>query len=242
MARHSLLLLHTTKRLSLCGTISQCSPPFTPRCGGAPFRPMHNPLAPVPFRPTFSPTKVMKTRILLATALLLGIFTSAAENFRCVTLTATPGSPATVQIEQGETAELMSSVSTAKNGTVQITFVKGSGGGGPWDFGIPVTGPATITASSSRDNTAIVTVKITPDSSDGNKTHSLPPGTSQIYVTLETSTNQVYVTLGPSTNLVYVTLESSTNLVDWADATNGVYGSPDTVRFFRIRTKALASP
>jgi len=174
--------------------------------------------------------------------MLFGFLTTAADNFRCVSVAATDGSPATLQIQQGETAELISSVSASKNGTVQITFLKGGGGGGPWDFGIPVTGPATITARSSRNNTAFITVKITTDSLDANKTHSLPPGTSQIYVTLETSTNQVYVSLGPSTNLVYVTLESSTNLIDWADATNGVYGNLDTLRFFRIRTKALASP
>jgi hypothetical protein len=184
----------------------------------------------------------MKARILLGTAMLIAIFTSAADNSRFVTVTVTSGGPAAIQIQEGETAELMSSVSTTKNGTVQITFLKGGGAGGPWGFGIPVTGPATITASSSRDNTAIITVRITPDSFDENKTHGLTPGTSQIYVTLESSTNQVYVTLGRSTNLVYVTLESSTNLVDWADATNGVYASSDTLRFFRIRTKALASP
>jgi hypothetical protein len=187
-------------------------------------------------------TKAMKKRMLLATALLLGFFASTADNFRYVTVAATYDGPATVQIQEGETAELMSSVSTKKNGTVQITFLKGAGGGGPWGYGIPLTGPATITASSSRDNTAIITLRITPDSFDENKTHSLTAGTSQIYVTLESSTNQVYVTLGRSTNQVYVTLESSTNLVDWADATNGVYASPDTLRFFRIRTRALASP
>jgi hypothetical protein len=184
----------------------------------------------------------MKPRILLGIALLPCIFISAADNSRYVTVAATYDGPATVQIQEGETAELMSSVSTKKNGTVQITFLKGGGGGGPWGFGIPVAGPATITASSSRDNTAIITVRITPDSFDANNTHSLTPGTSQISITLESSTNQVYVTLGRSTNLVYVALESSTNLVDWADATNGVYGSPDTLRFFRIRTRALASP
>jgi hypothetical protein len=180
--------------------------------------------------------------MLLATVLLFGFFASAADNFRHVTVVATEDSPATVQVQEGETAELVSSVSTTKNGTVQMTFLKGGGGGGPWDVGIPLTGPATITANSSRHNTAIITVRITSDSFDVNKTQSLSPGTSQIYVMLESSTNQVYVTLGRSTNLVYVTLESSTNLVDWADATNGVYGSPDTLRFFRIRTKALASP
>jgi hypothetical protein len=174
--------------------------------------------------------------------MFIAIFTSAADNSRFVTVTATHDGPGTVHIHEGETAELMSSVSTTKNGTVQISFLKGSGVGGPWGFGIPLTGPATITASSSHDNIAILTVRITPDSFDEKKTYGLTPGTSQIYVTLESSTNQVYVTLGRSTNLVYVTLESSTNLVDWADATNGVYASLDTLRFFRIRTKALASP
>jgi hypothetical protein len=162
----------------------------------------------------------MKTRFLLGTALLLGFFTSAADNFRCVTIAATFGGPATVQIQQGETAELVSSVSTTKNGTGQTTFLKSGGGGGPWGYGIPVTGPATITASSSRDNTVLITVKITPDPVDVNKTLILPPGTNQ----------------------VYVALESSTNLVNWSAATNGFYGSPETVLFFRIRTNALASP
>ena len=162
----------------------------------------------------------MKTRILLGTALLIGIFTYAADNFRCVTVVATSGSPATVQIQQGETAELVSSVSSTKDGGVQTTFQNKSGGGGQWGFGIPVTGPATITASSVRGNPVFITVKITPDSFDVNKTVILLPGTNQ----------------------VYITLESSTNLVNWANATNGVYGSPDTARFFRITMKALASP
>jgi hypothetical protein len=170
----------------------------------------------------------MKTRILLGTALLLGILTSAAENFRYVTVAATSDSPATVQIQQGETAELVSSVSTTKNGKGQTTFFKSGSGGGPWGFGILVTGPATITASSDRGNTLVITVKITPDSFDLNKTESFDVNKTLI--------------LPPGTNQVYVALESSTNLVNWAAATNGVYGSPDTVRFFRIRTNALASP
>jgi hypothetical protein len=163
----------------------------------------------------------MKARILLGIALLLGVFTNAADDFRYVTIAATFGGQATLQIQQGETAELVSSVSTEKNGTGQTTFLKSGGGGsGSWGFGIPLTGPATITASASRGNTLLITVKITPDSVDANKTLILPP----------------------STNQVYVTLESSTNLVNWAAATNGLYGSPDTVRFFRIRTNPLASP
>ena len=79
--------------------------------------------------------------------------------------------------------------------------------------------PGRSARKKSCDNIGIIIVRITAKSSDQNKTQSLTPGTSQIYVTLE----------------------SSTNLVDWVDATNAVYRSPDTARFFRIRTKALAS-
>jgi hypothetical protein len=162
----------------------------------------------------------MKTRTLLGTALLIGLFTNAAENFRCVTLVATSGRPATLQIQQGENADLVASVPTSQNGGVQTSFQNKSGGGGQWGFGIPVTGPATITASSVSGNPVFLTVKITPDSIDENKTVMLPPGT----------------------NRVYIALESSTNLVNWSAATNGFYGSSDTVLFFRIRTNALASP
>lgn len=150
----------------------------------------------------------------------MGIFTNAADNFRCVTVVATSGSPATLQIQQGETAELVSSVPTIKDGGVQTTFQNKSGGGGQWGFGIPITGPATITASSDGRNPVFITVKITPDPLEANQTVMLLPGTNQ----------------------VYIALESSTNLVNWSPATNGFYGRPDTVLFFRIRTNALACP
>ena len=172
----------------------------------------------------------MKTRILLATALLLGIATRAADNFRCVTVAATSGGPATIQIQPGETAELVSSVSTVKNGSVETTFLKSGGGGGAWGFGVPITGPATITANSGRWNTALITVKITAESVDVNK---VAPDSFDVNKTL---------ILPPGTNRVYIALESSTNLANWAAATNGFYGSPETVLFFRIRTNSLASP
>jgi hypothetical protein len=184
----------------------------------------------------------MKKRMILAMALLLGFFANAADNFRCVTLTATAGGPATFQVQPGETAELVSSVSSIKNSTVQMTYLKGTGGGGLWDFGIPVSGPATITATSTGQNVATITVKLTPDSPDANRTLTLHPGTNLVYVTLEASTNHDYVTLEPNTNQVYVALEVSSNFVDWIEATNGVYSSLNTVRFFRIKTRPLASP
>lgn len=65
-------------------------------------------------------------------------------------------------------------------------------------------------------NYSAMTVKITPVSFDPNKAALLPPGTNQMAVSLETSTN----------------------LLHWTLATNGIYGSPDTVRFFRIKMTA----
>ena len=59
----------------------------------------------------------------------------------------------------------------------------------------------------------MLTVKIIPETYDVNKTVILPP----------------------TTNQVQVTMESSTNLVTWVTATNGIYGSPDSARFFRIK-------
>ena len=61
-------------------------------------------------------------------------------------------------------------------------------------------------------NSTVMTVKIIPVNYDVNKTLILPPGTNQVAIALETSTN----------------------LVNWSTATNGIYGSPDEARFFRI--------
>jgi hypothetical protein len=186
----------------------------------------------------------MKTRTLFGAALLLGIFTSAADNPRYVTVTATFGGPATVQIQQGETAELVSSVSTPKNGGGETTFLKSGGGGDQLGFGVPLTGPATITATAGRWNTVVITVKITSESVDVNKTDTVEVSKTDFVDANKTDSFDVNKTLilPPGTNQIYITLESSTNLVNWVAATNGVYGSPDTVIFFRIRTKALASP
>ena len=186
----------------------------------------------------------MKIRMLLGTALLLGVSTSAVDNLRYVTVAATFGSPASVQIQQGETGELVSSVSTTKNGGGQTSFLKSGGGGGEWSFGVPVPGPATITATSGRWNTVVITVKITPDPVDVNNTDSgevNKTDSGDINKTNSFDVNKTFILL-PGTNKVYITLESSTNLVNWVAATNGIYGSPDTVYFFRIRTNALAAP
>lgn len=61
------------------------------------------------------------------------------------------------------------------------------------------------------------TLKITPVSFPPNQTLIVPPGTNQIQISMETSTN----------------------LVNWAIATNGIYGSPETVRFFRLKMTNL---
>ena len=86
---------------------------------------------------------------------------------------------------------------------------------------IVIAGPATFTLTSGsalRDaNDAYATFEILPETSSVNQTLIIPPGT----------------------NHVQITLESSTNLVSWSATTNGVYGSPDTARFFRINLQKL---
>jgi hypothetical protein len=182
----------------------------------------------------------MKTGLLLLAAMLMGILTSAAENCRYVTVTTTnTSSPGVIQVQEGETAEITTAY-TDGNGTVTPFSVsvqkdgltmRGSPPGtytvvgnvyytGVMPRGTIVAGPATITLDSgSPAQPRLLTVKIIPSTYDVNKTLILPPGTNQ----------------------VYVTLESSTNLVNWADATNGIYGSPITANFFRIRMAQLPS-
>jgi len=82
--------------------------------------------------------------------------------------------------------------------------------------GDTIRGPATF---SLRDTSGAqgFTVKITPVSFPPNQTLIIPPGT----------------------NSVQVSMETSTNLVNWATATNGVYGSPVEARFFRLKMTNL---
>lgn len=81
-----------------------------------------------------------------------------------------------------------------------------------------VRGPATFQLSSVSTYSAHgFTLKITPVSFPPNQTLIVPPGTNQ----------------------VQISMESSTNLVNWITATNGVYGSPNEARFFRLKMTSL---
>src|SRR5579864_6523225 len=153
----------------------------------------------------------MKVTSLVASLFLIAI-SGQAQNSRYVTVLAFNG-PTNITVLSGETAEIVSCHydDTSPNG---FTFwrprivkdgntIRGVPANYPLSTGTAlhgtlVAGPATIINDGSG---AILTVKITPDNYDVNKTLILPPGTNQ----------------------VYVTLESSTNLVNWADSTNGVY-------------------
>lgn len=165
----------------------------------------------------------MKLTFLLA-ALIVGTLNAQSQNSRYVTVMAFNG-PTNIVVLAGEAAEIVS-CHYESIGEPFITFyrprilkdgytIRGVPPGYPLSTGTVargtiVAGPALITNDGGG---AILTVKITPDTYDVNKTVILPP----------------------STNQVHIALESSTNLVNWADATNGVYGSPDFARFFRIR-------
>ncbi len=57
----------------------------------------------------YAATKAIKTRMLLATSLLLAFFASAADNFRYVAVAATHDGPATIQIGQNTVTNPISS-------------------------------------------------------------------------------------------------------------------------------------
>lgn len=171
----------------------------------------------------------MKLNIISIFALFTS-FTSFADMSRYVTVTTKdPVISNSVSILQGETAEIVSARAETSNnfGMLTATIIKDgisitglpegypTAGGAALSHGTVVAGPATIVLNSAY--ASLLTVKIIPQAYDPNKTLIIPPGTNQFNVTLETSTN----------------------LVLWADSTNGVYGSPDTARFFRIKMEKL---
>lgn len=171
--------------------------------------------------------------ILIAASLFTVIPSCLADGSRYVTITSTNINTAeTLQIQSGETASIVSVVNAQRfpgttidpDGSGYYTRTKilslAQGNTFKVDIGNTLVGPATIsfypswTYDSGQKNSSATcfTVKITPPTYDVNKTLILPPGTNQVAIALETSTN----------------------LVNWSTATNGVYGSPDEARFFRI--------
>jgi len=198
----------------------------------------------------------MKNLCVFSAICLAFITTSFAENERHISLTLAVslystkdrfpnygfdycwGATNSVEIAEGETAELISWDGDPQTGSVFAVGIKNNT---EIDLRFPmliigyqmrgsvIAGPATIKffrylttqtpTFATQTKGSLATVKITPSSYDVNKTLMLAPGTNQ----------------------VFVTLESSTNLLNWSDATNGVYGSPDTARFFRMRQSTLHS-
>jgi hypothetical protein len=157
------------------------------------------------------------------------------EQYVTITLTADSGGLSTYTINQNQAAELMSCkalqggcilvVSTAGctvtnniplQNQNQFTAADTASGG----RGTIIQGPAAFSLLSYSSTRSFLTLKIIPESYDPNKTFIIPPGTNQVQVTLQVSTN----------------------LINWDTATNGVYGSPATAQFFRIREDNLVSP
>jgi len=173
----------------------------------------------------FSTTTNMKTNLLAVLTVLVAI-AGGAQSERYVTIIAGPGSGATattnqVSVAETETAQVVDFI-TVPNGSQKFVVVKdGVTFDKPGQVGPPPTpsfvkGPAQIILTAGYGQRAMLTLRLLPDSYDVNKTVILPPGTNQVFVSLETSTN----------------------LVNWTTATNGVYGSPDYARFFRVKMTA----
>jgi hypothetical protein len=167
------------------------------------------------------PVHTMKTKFIGAAILLTATFSSSAQSERYVSVTAAPNMTNQVTINDTETAQLLYFL-PASGSTPNMYYQKDGlifnalaipyfTSGGP-----TVKGPAIFTLVS-QGAPSVMTLKIMPESFDPNKTLILPPGTNQVNVAMETSTN----------------------LVNWVTATNGIYGSPETARFFRIRMEKL---
>lgn len=166
----------------------------------------------------------MKAGLLAALLLTVGCGWASAQTEHYVTITAVPTSPSgsatnKVIIGEAEAAEVMS-ITTLNSflyfqraGTNFVGFKAADATG----KGTIMQGPATVVLVAQLGTPAYLTLKMMPASYPPDKTVILPPGTNQ----------------------VQVTLESSTNLVNWAAATNGIYGSPDSARFFRIHMQKL---
>lgn len=178
----------------------------------------------------------MKTTCLFV-VLLLSTLNSICQEARYETATGTN----TITIADYESAELIcvlntnaavseispsaTAVKATKNGysfmlhsSASRFAYSGSGGMTASGNGDVLRGPATFQLAGINFLSAQgFTIKITPVSFPPNQTLIVPPGTNQ----------------------VQISMESSTNLLNWAAATNGVYGSPETVRFFRLKMTNL---
>jgi hypothetical protein len=166
----------------------------------------------------------MKTLTLALLCFLLPLAVASAGNEKFVTITAPGGSQSVTNrftVLEGQSAEVIQVIGSqafcyySKDG-FDFTAVY-QAVSSPSGVGTIIAGPATFTLASQAGLNAALTLKIRPESYDPNKTVIVPPGTNQ----------------------VAITMESSTNLVNWGTATNGIYGSPDVARFFRIRMDKL---
>lgn len=190
----------------------------------------------------------MKTQLISILILATGCFVASAQYEQYVTITvAPPQNPPTANyvtntftINQNQAAEIMSvrpilynsqytQLTVSNNGAVfnGNTFMSADGYAVNYvgqsvspSKGTIIQGPATFTLSSSGGANAFLTLKIIPESYDPNKTLIVAPGTNQVQITLQVSPD----------------------LVNWTTATNGIYGSPTTAQFFRIREDNLVSP
>ena len=165
--------------------------------------------------------------LMVALSLAFSAIPSFSQDARYETVTAslnqTGGTPVSVTnqvtIADFETGQVVAGL--YNDSYSKTTFTK-NGVRFDENVGAIIRGPATFSLTSTtvgpgNQFNRFMTVKITPVSFPPDKTLIVPPGTNQ----------------------VQISLESSTNLVNWATATNGVYGSPIEAQFFRLKMTPL---
>ena len=119
-------------------------------------------------------------------------------------------------LAEGEVAKVVTI--TGPSWQPEVSFQKG-GRWFPCTKGDVIQGPALITAAISISiplpTYGLATLEVLPEAFPPDRTLLLPQGS----------------------NTVAVALECSVDLVHWTTATNGIYGTPNTAKFFRIRAE-----
>ena len=174
--------------------------------------------------------KILKGLGLCALLLCAGVASAQSSRFTTITAVSRTNNMIvsnTVAIPAGEAARVVTlhpvqwssgTVGPTIAGSSNFRLFKDDG-----DFNLfkddVIEGPATIqlwaALAQGQNPYVLLTLERLPQSFPPDRTLVLPQGS----------------------NSVAVALECSTNLVNWQTATNGLYGTPDAAKFFRIRAE-----
>ena len=160
-------------------------------------------------------------RLLLLVA-LLGTTSATADEARYVTVVAGPGETSVFEVTDSTTIQLVSLLPSAQASggyidyRAEVRITKGKFRS--WLLpGAIIQGPFTLTLKGTETPiSAACTLRLIPEVFPPDKTVVIPPGQG-----------------------AQITLQCSSNLVDWVTATNGIYTTAPSMKFFRIHSEKV---